>query len=409
MQLDINEIKQFKQMCSNISILMVDDEVMLTKYYEEIASRFFDKVDIANSGQEALDMYEVNKYDVIYTDINMPLISGIDLIRKIKDINDKQKFIVISASNDNDKIMELLTLNISGFIVKPLTLDSFVNISQEQISIVLQMRSMEEQAKNLTTTLKKVEEENKEKEKMLIEQSKLAQTGEMISMISHQWRQPLSSITTTIAGLKVRLELGTYEASENPVQKMTEDFTKAFVKMEESAIFLSNTIDDFRNFYRPDNDKSSFNICKTMETVLSMIDMKDYTVELEFSFLKSNQVFTFEGELKQVFICIINNAIDAIKEKHIEKPKILITMSDNEKDTLVSISDNAGGVPSDIIENIFLPYFSTKTQKNGTGLGLHMANTIVKEHVGGTLSVKNIESPNGAKFTITIPKIDTQG
>jgi signal transduction histidine kinase len=406
MNIDLDEIKQFKQMCINISILMVDDEVELTKYYKEIAQRFFESVDIANSGAEALEMFKENRYDIIYTDLNMPGMHGIELIKKIKEINPKQKFIVISASNESEKLMELLSLNISGFIVKPFTINNFMHVSMEQISIVLQSKLLLEQADELNKEIVKITKEKQDQEQMLIQQSKLAQTGEMISMISHQWRQPLSSITTTLSGLKTRLDLGIYEEEENPIAAITADFNKAFEKIEDTATFLSKTVNDFRNFYRPDNKKTKVDICSAMESVLRILNPSENNIEVDYECadVDTRDVYTFEGELKQVFISIINNAIDALLDKKTTKAKISIYITQEVDNLIVSIADNAGGIPEDIIDNIFLPYFSTKSEKNGTGLGLHMAKTIIEHHVNGSLNVKNSEASNGAEFIITIPK-----
>ncbi|EDZ61427.1 multi-sensor signal transduction histidine kinase [Sulfurimonas gotlandica GD1] len=406
MNINLEDIKQFKQMCLNISILMVDDEVELTKYYKEIAQRFFESVDIANSGAEALEMFKQNKYDIIYTDLNMPGMHGIELIKKVKEINPKQKFIVISASNESEKLMDLLSLNISGFIVKPFTINSFMHVSMEQISIILQAKLLLEQANELNKDIVKITKEKQDQEQMLIQQSKLAQTGEMISMISHQWRQPLSSITTTLSGLKTRLDLGIYEEEENPVEAITADFNKAFEKIEDTAIFLSKTINDFRNFYRPDNKKTTIDICDAMDSVLRILNPNGNNIEVDYKCadVDNREVYTFEGELKQVFISIINNAVDALLEKNITDAKISIYITQDADNIVVSIADNAGGIPENIIDNIFLPYFSTKSEKNGTGLGLHMAKTIIEHHVNGSLSVKNSEVSNGAEFIISIPK-----
>ncbi|QSZ42032.1 response regulator [Sulfurimonas aquatica] len=401
---NIDDIKHFKKMCSDISILMLDDEVIITDAYSDVASRFFNSIDISNNPAEVLKAYTSTKYDIIYTDINMPGINGVELIKEIKKINPKQKFIVISASDESDKLLDLLALNVSGFIVKPFNLQKFIDISMDQVSIILQSRIMK---KELLTVTK----EKEEQQKMLIQQSKLAQTGEMISMISHQWRQPLSSITTVIAGLKTRLQLGLYEQKENPLEAMTNDFTKAFDKIETSAKFLSKTINDFRNFYRPNKEKSFFNVCSAIENVFEMIQVTshDITTNIECIDIDGASITSYEGELKQVFMSIINNAIDALKEKSIKNKKISIFIVVKENNIDVSIIDNAGGIPNEIMENIFLPYFSTKNEKNGTGLGLHMAKTIIEQHLQGSLSARNSQEFQGAEFLITIPKNLTQG
>jgi len=404
--MQIEAVKQFKQMSQDCSILMVDDEVDLTDNYLEIAKRFFKHVQIANSAKEALEYFQKDKYDLIYTDLNMPGMSGIELIHTIKTLDPKQKFIVISASDDSDKLMKLLAMSISGFIVKPFNLDNFIHVSMEQVSILLQSRLIQEQTDQLHQDLKKVTQEKQIQEDMLIQQSKLAQTGEMISMIAHQWRQPLSSITTVLSTLKTRLELGLYDELEDPVSTFTSDFTAAYETLEEAAVFLTTTIDDFRNFYRPDNEAKSFKACDAMKSVLGMLNLglSKIEVKLDCTHCINSSVYTFESELKQVFMSIINNAADALQEKSIEEAKIYISLKDEGENLLISIIDNAGGIANNIIDKIFLPYFSTKNEKNGTGLGLHMAKTIIENHVHGSLSVQNSTRFGGAEFKINIPK-----
>lgn len=403
---NLEDIRQFKEMCEDVSILMLDDEEMITQSYGDIASRFFDFVEISNNPVEVLQNYDAQKHDIIYTDLNMPHMNGIELIRAIKKINVHQKFIVISASDDIEKLLELLSLNVSGFIVKPFNLQKFIEVSMDQVSIILQNRLRKEEQLKLQEDLLNVTEEKDEQEEMLIQQSKLAQTGEMISMISHQWRQPLSSITTVVAGIKTRLELGVYENKENPLDAITSDLLKAFEKIETTASFLSKTINDFRNFYSPDKKEALFNIYNSMRTVFEMLNVDQHSIDFTIECVNAERtnVVTFESELKQVLLCIINNAVDALKENNISSPKVSVSIESLENVVVIYIRDNAGGVPEDIIDNIFLPYFSTKTEKNGTGLGLHMAKTIVEEHIKGYLSVVNSTVFNGAEFVIHIPK-----
>jgi len=404
--MQLKNITQFKEISKDMTVLMVDDEINLTRHFSEIAKRFFKKVDIANSGDEAIECFKKSNYDIIYTDLNMPGMSGIELIRAIKSLSEKQKFIVISASDDSSKLMELLGLSISGFIVKPFSAENFINISMEQLSILLQSRLMENKTNELNKQLVQVRQEKKEQENMLIQQSKLAQTGEMISMIAHQWRQPLSSITMIMSHLKTRVDLGLYDKKENPLKSFTVDFNEMFTKVEITVSHLSKTINDFRNFYRPDNVEKLFNVCDGMKSVLSMLHFDSTNIDIDFRYeaCHSCMAYTFESELKQVFMSIINNAIDAIREKKVQGPKIFISIRNTEKDILVSIKDNAGGIPEEIIKDIFLPYFSTKDEKNGTGLGLHMAKTIIEQHVHGRLSVQNSDITGGANFIVSVPQ-----
>lgn len=247
---------------------------------------------------------------------------------------------------------------------------------------------------------------NLKQEEMLIQQSKFAESGEMISMISHQWRQPISVIIAHLTTLKTRHILGLYEKEEDPLKAFSSDFDQAYEKIGETAEHLCDTINHFRDFYRPDNKEKPVNACDTMTNILEMLNLDKEKINIEFvcEDREVTKLFTFEGELKQVFMCVLNNAVDALEEKSIEDQKIFVSIGSKDEKLTILISDNAGGIPTDIISNIFDAYFSTKDEKNGTGLGLHMAKTIIERHMHGTISAHNSIEHGGAEFKICIPK-----
>lgn len=404
------ELAELQQMCQELSILMVEDDVVLADSYNNMAKKFFKHVTTAYTPLEAIKLYRPGVFDIIYTDINMPGMSGIDMIRKIKEHDRKQKFVVISASDESANLLELLKLNISAFILKPFTLENFTGVTREQASIILHTRMMEQRTYALEDELNEVTKEKARQEKILIQQSKLAQTGEMISMIAHQWRQPLSSITTLIAGLKTRLELGAYDNVQDPVEAISRDLYETFDKIERSADFLSSTINDFRNFYRPDNGVSSFDAIDAIESVVQMLFAGEGNIKITRRYYdrETIAVTTYRGELQQVLMSILNNAKDAMAENSIEAPELTITATCDDDILSIAVCDNAGGIDKEFIDHIFLPYFSTKSEKNGTGIGLHMAKTIIERHMNGTITAANDPVQNGACFTIKIPVNQTK-
>ena len=242
----------------------------------------------------------------------------------------------------------------------------------------------------------KVEEEiqkNREKENKLMQQSRLAQMGEMLSMIAHQWRQPLSAISSTSSALELKAELG--KVDKETVQRSAKNISKY-------AQHLSDTIDDFRNFFKSNKEEleSSFNgmITSVLSIVQTSIEDKNISIILESN--TQRKFVTYPNELKQVILNLIKNAEDAVLEREIEDTYIKITTySDGDKEVL-KMSDNAGGISEDVLGKIFDPYFSTKLDKNGTGLGLYMSKTIVEDHCDGELSVSNSE--DGAVFKVVI-------
>lgn len=237
----------------------------------------------------------------------------------------------------------------------------------------------------------KVEEEvakNREKEQQLIEQSRLAQMGEMLSMIAHQWRQPLSAISSTSASLELRAKLGKLENSV--VVDRANNISKY-------AQHLSATIDDFRDFFKMEKEKEEISYSEIIESVLGIVEtsIENKNIAIVKEIKVQDRFYTYKNELKQVILNLLINAEDAL----LEKSKRLGELSDelyikihvyNKDDKhVLEIIDNGEGIPKDIIPKIFDPYFSTKLEKNGTGLGLYMGKIIIEEHCCGTLSVSS--------------------
>ena len=245
--------------------------------------------------------------------------------------------------------------------------------------------------------------EIKLKDKQMIEQLRLAQMGEMISMIAHQWRQPLSAISTTAINLSMKLEL---EAFTLDTDKSKEEcrayFLDKLANIESYVDTLSATIDDFRNFYKPDKKSVSVSLEAVLQKALAIINASLLNDMIEVSLIcnSKEEIELYDGEMMQVIINLIANAQENFREKKSVKPKIDITIEKNS----ICICDNGGGIPDDIIGDIFNPYFSTKSKKNGTGLGLYMSKIIVEDHHKATLSA--INKNGGVCFEITFSKVE---
>jgi len=237
-------------------------------------------------------------------------------------------------------------------------------------------------------------EKNRQKDQQLIQQSRLAQMGEMLSMIAHQWRQPLAAISSASAAIKLKVKLGKLD------EETTVSLSDAISKYSKH---LSITIDDFRDFFKPNKDKKDMTYDELIRSVLGIIvtsiENKNITLIKD---LNSQTIFyTYANELKQVVLNLIKNAEDVLLEKDIENPIIKIKTKDN----ILFISDNGGGISEELMDKIFDPYFSTKLGKNGTGLGLYMSKTIIEDHCNGKLSVENGEE--GAIFKIELSPKET--
>ena len=256
------------------------------------------------------------------------------------------------------------------------------------------------------TLAKKVQEEvekNRQKDQRILQQSRLAQMGEMISMIAHQWRQPLGSISAVVAGLKLKLLLNKFDLESVEGREAHKQFTnESLHKIEEYVRFLTNTIDDFRNFFKPDKQKERIHLEKLVLRTLEIIGkaLEINGIELKVTTQTSKEVLTYTNEITQVILNILKNAEDVIKERNIPHAHISITIFEHDGLQCIDIEDNAGGIATHVLPHVFEPYFSTKQEKNGTGLGLYMSKIIIEEHCQGSITVTNTAS--GAKFSIML-------
>jgi len=235
---------------------------------------------------------------------------------------------------------------------------------------------------------------NHSKDELMSKQMRLAQMGEMISMIAHQWRQPLSTISAIVASMQLDLTLKGEDKS-NLYQDMN--------KVTEHIQFLSDTIDDFRHFFNPKKSKDTVKIETLLRNAIGIIKQslirENIDLVCDFDGL-SKPLKLYSSELVQVFLNLMKNSMDALVEQEKIKPYILIRGKEYEDKTVVIFEDNGGGIPSDILDKIFEPYFTTKNEKNGTGLGLYMSKMIIEEHCKGHIIVENTQE--GTRFSIIL-------
>lgn len=243
---------------------------------------------------------------------------------------------------------------------------------------------------------------NEKQQNILAQQSKMATMGEMIGNIAHQWRQPLSTITTSATGMQVQKELNILE---------DKDLIKGLDTINKSAQYLSHTIDDFRNFFTENKKKTFFNIKNSIQQAISLVSVQFYKKEIEIIENVDNiEIQSYENELIQVIINLLNNARDElIKKEENERRLIFISAKKEEDNLILEVKDNANGIPFSIINKIFDPYFSTKDLSTGTGIGLFMSKEIITKNMGGTIEAKNKKFVYGKKeymgaiFTLTLP------
>ncbi len=250
-----------------------------------------------------------------------------------------------------------------------------------------------------------IQKELDDKNKVIFEQAKLASMGEMIGNIAHQWRQPLSMISTIASSYKLKKEMNSIIDHEDLINEMS--------KIVNNAQYLSRTIDDFRNFIKGNSKIERFNLKNDTKIFLQLVDstIKNNGIEVIVDLEETKELKGFPNELIQCFINIFNNAKDALNENRDSEKYVFISEKVEEGNIVIKFLDNAGGIPDDIIGRVFEPYFTTKHQSQGTGIGLHMTYNLITQGMKGTIGVENKEFTfdekeyRGAEFTITIPFI----
>ncbi len=247
---------------------------------------------------------------------------------------------------------------------------------------------------NLKETIEHEVNKNREKEKQLLQQSKLAQMGDMVSMIAHQWRQPLNAISATGINLSLLSSMNMLE--DKKVQESGEFIQEQTQKM-------SKTIDTFMNFVKPAKEAKEFKLSHTVDAVTQIMrtQLVNHNIKVTIeSKDKDISIVGYEDLLEQVIINLFANARDAFEEQTLEEKYINITIDMKNSIPIITIEDNAGGIPKDIEDKIFNPYFTTKEQGKGTGIGLYMSMDIMKKSFGGDLRYKATDG--GSRFEIVL-------
>jgi PAS domain S-box-containing protein len=277
---------------------------------------------------------------------------------------------------------------------------TFITKNNQHIPVLLNVKALKDKKGEIYGYLGIAKDITQQK--LLESQAKLASMGEMIGNIAHQWRQPLSVISTVASGIKVKSEFGQFEP-----EQLFPDMDVIIGQTQ----YLSKTIDDFRNFLRESKDKESINLSKVVETSLSIVQstMIDNHIDVILNLKSNGLLHAFPNQLVQAIINILNNAKDALKDNVKEENLRLIFVETKEVDAhlILTIKDNAGGIPKHIMPKIFEPYFTTKHKSVGTGIGLSMTHKIITEQHQAVLEVDNEtfeyqqQFYTGACFTIT--------
>lgn len=391
-----------------VKVLYVAKETKLRDDYLGIFKIFFYEIDIASSREEGLKLFHQIRYDLIITALDMKNNSGVELIQQIRKIS--RHITILVLSSEEKYFIDLIRLGIDGYILNPVEVQQFVEIIQKVIETLQNKQALYEYrielenknkelyllSKNLKQKVKEEVEKNREKDIKLFEQSKISSMADMLSNIAHQWRQPLSIISTAASGIELQKEF------DNLSDKSLKDFLH---KINLATKYLSDLIDIFREFVK-DTDKVKTIILqewiiKILGIVNESLTNKNIQLINKIDNIPPIKLTTKIAKLSQVLINIIKNAEEILILREIQNPWIKLNAQTKEKTLILTIEDNAGGISKEHLPKIFEPYFTTKHQSQGTGLGLYLCYKILMDNLNGKLYVRN--SKNGAKFFIEIP------
>jgi DNA-binding response OmpR family regulator len=390
--LEIKKVLKSLQEDHKGNILVIDDSRVICNQISTIIEPRNYKVITSLNAKDGMIKLLNDDYKLIILDMELPDIHGLKVLEMIRR---NKKFlelpiIVLSGTSNAEIIRDSLKNGASDFFKKPFVFEELILKVDLWTDYSNKANELQYLNQHLKSVVAKEVQQNQEKDKMMFQQSRLAQMGEMIAMIAHQWRQPLNNLS-----LLNQLLVTKYKQNKLDDKTVNHFQTSSSKQIE----MMSNTIDDFRNFFKTNKNTMTTNLKTIYEKVVTIVgeSIKQTKINL-ITDIKDDieDINTYESEMMQVVLNIIKNAQDVLLEKKISNPTIKVYISQK----TCRISDNAGGIPDVIIDQIFDPYFSTKTNKDGTGLGLYMSKTIVEQHCNGKLSVRNDQ--DGAVFTIKL-------
>jgi len=343
-----------------------------------------DNLDILTFNKSAEEMFGYSAQEMLHTKLTDDRIIPLKFLKQHN--SGLKNFMSVGALKNVDEVFELEAQRKDKTLF-PIRISFGTKIDKNSKIVVANIQ-------NIT--------KEKEKDSLILQQSRFAAMGEMIGNIAHQWRQPLSSISALATGTRLRYK-------NNLISD--EELDETFVKIKDYTQHLSKTIDDFRDFLNQDKKIERFNIADVVDKSISLTEAsyKDNKIKLVVHYHNKDMfVNGSSSQLSQVFLNILNNAKDVLIEKDMAHKVVLLEVLQDDNYAVVNISDNAGGIPDDVAEKIYDPYFTTKHKSQGTGIGLFMSKRIVEQRFDGILENKNIdfeveeEKYFGASFSVKI-------
>jgi len=378
-----------------LKLLYVEDNKDTRESTLLILENFFSDITIAVDGVDGLEKFKSNDIEIVITDINMPNMNGLEMSKKIKDINLDVPIFVFSAHNEAGFFMDAIKIGVEGYLIKPFNMEQFMQSLSKCITNLNLKKENLEYKNNLEEKVNIQVEELRHKDNLLVQNSKMAAMGEMIDAIAHQWKQPLGVI-------KLQSEIIDYELDVENIDK--EYLMKSTNSIKRQIDHLTDTIDEFRSFFRPNTNIIDINL-KTLFNSISILlhdELLKFNVDIDIKCDETISIKANENEIKHLLINLINNGKDEMVKSEVEPMQRVINIGCEsiQNDIVIKVKDSGKGVPEDIINDIFRPHFTTKKDEGGTGIGLYMCQQIVDKY-GGKMDVSN---DNGAVFRIIFNK-----
>ena len=389
-------------MTTPLSLLIIEDsadDACLVMH--ELKKNGYDldceRVDTPDGMQGALSARE---WDIIISDFTMPRFSGMDALQILKDSGIDIPFIIVSGKIGEETAVKAMHSGAHDYILKD-NLARLAPAIEREMDEADGRRKRREIDKELAVVNKMLETrvvelvaDQRLKDQILIQQSRLAAMGDMLGNIAHHWRQPLNNVALIIQGLNMQFDSGMLTRVE-----MDSESSKAM----EFILQMSKIIDDFRNLFREDKERRGFSINKAVKQAIEMISptLNSHNIKIDIEGISQDMTITgYQSEYIQVLLNIISNALETALERNIKKPCISIRTAMENARTTLYIRDNCGGIADDVMPKIFDPYFTTRGLHKGTGIGLYMSKVIIEQNMSGNLTACNLDG--GAEFRIEV-------
>jgi len=410
-----------------MKILIVDDSTEDRTILRHYLAKFASVIMEAANGAEGFKTALSERPDLIISDALMPKVDGFEFLREVRLSSELRNtpFVFYSAVYGGTKDEELaMSLGADAFMAKPLEAEEFQNqlkslldgmgrtkkrivnellVEEEKYlrqysqtvatKLEEKVRELELLHKSLEARVVEMVAEQRRKDQILIQQSRLAAMGEMIGNIAHQWRNPLNNVALIVQSVQMEFDSGTLTR---------EEMGSNIQEVMEVLLHMSQTIDDFRNFFRQDKEKQEFAIITAVDSALKLVSatLKSHNIQVEIEADDNVTATGFQNEYAQVLINLISNSREAFTEQQSAAPHIFIRITRENGHSVLYIRDNAGGIPDEVMPKIFDPYFTTRGPDRGTGIGLYMSKMIIEQNMAGHLTARNVDG--GAEFRIEV-------